>query len=298
MFHRVIWIAICMAVSSQQAWAGERHLVVLVGLTGDGDYRGRMTQAVEQIAAAAPTMLGVKSQNCHLLVSDEEMLGQLKPDLPSKAVCTADNVRTFFAEHSRTWSSDDSAWLVMIGHTQLTETRCQFNVQGRDFTAEDLAGWMKPLPCREQVNILTMPASGTWLLPLKAPGRVNIAATDQNGETTGTEFPYALANILAGKQSFQSLDDLDKDGQRSLLDLYLAVTLEVHSFYKDIERLPTEHAQLDDNGDGKGREVQDPLIPPEPEEGDDPPSPAPTRALVITENSDGALARSISLRVN
>ena len=46
--------------------------------------------------------------------------------------------------------------------------------------------------------------------------------------------------------------DLDKDGQVSLLEAYLAASRQTAEFYKTESRLATEHALLDDNGDGLG----------------------------------------------
>ena len=46
--------------------------------------------------------------------------------------------------------------------------------------------------------------------------------------------------------------DLDKDGQTSLLEAFLAASRGVEDFYKTEGRLATEHALLDDNGDGLG----------------------------------------------
>src|SRR5205085_8481038 len=46
--------------------------------------------------------------------------------------------------------------------------------------------------------------------------------------------------------------DLDKDGQTSLLEAFLMASRRVLEFYKAEGRLATEHALLDDNGDGLG----------------------------------------------
>ena len=46
--------------------------------------------------------------------------------------------------------------------------------------------------------------------------------------------------------------DLDKDGQTSLLEAWLAAAQRTADFYKNEERLATEHSLLDDNGDGLG----------------------------------------------
>jgi hypothetical protein len=46
--------------------------------------------------------------------------------------------------------------------------------------------------------------------------------------------------------------DLDKDGQVSLLEAFLSAAHRTTEFYKTEGRLATEHALIDDNGDGLG----------------------------------------------
>ena len=46
--------------------------------------------------------------------------------------------------------------------------------------------------------------------------------------------------------------DLDKDGQTSFTGGISAAARQVEQFYKEAGRLATEHALLDDNGDGLG----------------------------------------------
>ena len=46
--------------------------------------------------------------------------------------------------------------------------------------------------------------------------------------------------------------DFDKDGQTSLLEAWLAAARHTADFYKNENRLATEHTILDDNGDSKG----------------------------------------------
>ena len=48
--------------------------------------------------------------------------------------------------------------------------------------------------------------------------------------------------------------------------MYLAINLQIHGLFKSLERLQTEHAQLEDNGDGRGSEVQTAYLPIDPEE--------------------------------
>jgi hypothetical protein len=45
---------------------------------------------------------------------------------------------------------------------------------------------------------------------------------------------------------------LDRDGQTSLLEAFIAASARVEEFYKSDNRLATEHALIDDNGDALG----------------------------------------------
>ena len=137
-------------------------------------------------------------------------------------------------------------WLVLIGHGTFDGKEAKFNLRGPDVTATELAAWLKPF--RRPVAVINCASSsGPFLNQLSAPGRVVITATrsgtEQNYARFGEHFAAAIANPEA---------DLDKDGQTSLLEAFLFASSRVAEFYKTEGRLATEHALLDDNGDGLG----------------------------------------------
>ena len=74
-----------------------------------------------------------------------------------------------------------------------------------------------------------------------------VTATRSGYEANATRFGGYLAQAMADPAA-----DLDKDGQTSLLEAFLLASREVAQFYKEAGRLATEHALLDDNGDGLG----------------------------------------------
>ena len=90
-------------------------------------------------------------------------------------------------------------------------------------------------------------ASGPFINALSAPGRVIITATRSGNELNATRFGTYFARAIADPAA-----DLDKDGQTSLLEAYLFASRQVAQFYKESGRLATEHALVDDNGDGLG----------------------------------------------
>jgi hypothetical protein len=93
------------------------------------------------------------------------------------------------------------------------------------------------------------------LKPLAAPGRVVISATEPDLEVNETLFPHKLATALGNPPPYEELDS-DKDGRLTLLDFYLWIARQVAQEYVTGELLATEHALIDDNGDGRGAEVQ------------------------------------------
>jgi hypothetical protein len=137
-------------------------------------------------------------------------------------------------------------WLVFLGHGTYDGRSAKFNLRGPDLSASDLAGVLKP--CQRPLAIIQCAsASGPFLNALSGPNRVIITATRSGYEVNATRFGGYLARAIADPAA-----DLDKDGQTSLLEAFLLASREVAQFYKEAGRLATEHALLDDNGDGLG----------------------------------------------
>ena len=137
-------------------------------------------------------------------------------------------------------------WLVLLGHGTFDGKEAKFNLRGDDLSATELANWMQPF--RRPVAVINCAsASGPFLKPLSAVGRVVITATRSGNEQNYARFGQFLAEAIADPQA-----DLDKDGQTSLLEAFLTASHRVADFYKTEGRLATEHALLDDNGDGLG----------------------------------------------
>jgi len=160
-------------------------------------------------------------------------------------------IRQAFAELSKKLGPDDSLWVFTLGHGNYDGRRAWFHVAGRDPSHEDFGRWLSELRCREQIFWLTQASSGWFVKPLAKPGRIVIAASAADDESNETEFPLALAEVIA--RPLKTLD-VDQDGRLSVAELFTAVVQEVASRFKNGNRLQTEHAQLDDDGDGYGSE--------------------------------------------
>jgi len=137
-------------------------------------------------------------------------------------------------------------WLVLIGHGTFDGRAAKFNLRGPDISAGDLAEWLKPMK-RPVAVIDTASSSAPFLKELSSPERTVITATKSGFEQNFTRFGQYLAEAVVDPRA-----DLDKDGQTSLLEAFLSASHAVSEFYSAAGRLATEHALLDDNGDGLG----------------------------------------------
>lgn len=137
-------------------------------------------------------------------------------------------------------------WLVLLGHGTADAKEAKFNLRGDDVSVSEIVEWLKPFE-RPVVVVCGFSASGAWLKPLAAPGRVIVAATKSASENNYSRFGGYLSQAIA-----DSAADIDKDGETSLLEAWLTAARRTAEFYKEEGRIATEHSLLDDNGDGLG----------------------------------------------
>lgn len=169
----------------------------------------------------------------------------------TRGLMKADFVRTGEALKAKLVSEaskkEGVLWLVLIGHGTFDGREARFNVEGRDFTAEELAGWLKPVE-REVVIIDNASASGAFVKPLSAAKRVIVAATKAGDEVFYPRFGEHFAKAIGGLPEA----DLDQDKEVSVLEAFLYAARQATQFYETEQRISTEHAIIDDNGDGTG----------------------------------------------
>ena len=89
---------------------------------------------------------------------------------------------------------------------------------------------------------------------LSGPGRVIVSATRSRAEKYNTIFAQYFIAALDGHAG-----DRDKNRRVSIWEAFGFATKNVEKWYADQSRIPTEHAVLDDNGDGIFSDDPDPL---------------------------------------
>jgi hypothetical protein len=242
---RILVAALLFASSA--CWGGEpaRYALILVGLPGDAAHEKLFNKTADAWQKWLTESLDFPADNVVRLpaVAAEEV----EKSQPLTAKVIAEQL----TELQTKLQPDDALWVFTLGHGNYDGREAWFHVAGRDPSGTDFGRWLSEVRCREQILWLTHSSSGWFVKPLSQPGRIVIVATAADDESNETEFPHALATVA--ELPVEKLD-ADKDEQVSLAEFFAAVTREVEKRFKSDNRIATEHAQLDDDGDGKGTE--------------------------------------------
>ena len=229
MMKNVIAILLICLCGGHCLFAAERELEVIIvrGADGAEEYGRRFDEQVKlwqeacKKGGATSLVIGTHPKGD----TDAE---QLKGELAKRSASAA-----------------KALWLVFIGHGTIDGREDRFNFRGPDVGSKEIAEWLAPLK-QEIVVVQCASASGGWIKALKGKNRIIITATKGPDEIYFTHFGDHMAKAIGGLAEA----DLDADRQVSLLEAWLFASHQVTDFYEKEGRIATEHAVLEDNGDG------------------------------------------------
>ncbi len=225
------------------AAAQETHVLVIGGLGGDDAYRERFLEWGGSFVDAATERLGVPRD--HIVYLGEKP--EADPRITDRS--SRDNVERVFAEIASKAAPGDHVFIMLIGHGSYTSGESRFNLPGPDLTAEDFALMLDQL-VEQRVSFANVTsASGGFVTALSGPGRAIVTATKTGMERNESVFAGYFISAFTGDGA-----DLDKNGRVSLSEAFEFARTEVAREYESDGRIMTEHALLDDNGDGEGSE--------------------------------------------
>jgi hypothetical protein len=225
----------CAATSARGA---DRYAIVVTGATGESQYAQQYGDWRQSLVSALHDRFGF----------DPSHLDVLYEGADEAHVSSAANVRRAFDLLRGRLHSDDLLLVMLVGHGTFDGADAKFNLVGPDMTSAEWASLLKPLPAR-LVIVDGTAASFPFLEQLAGPRRVVITATDSAAQKFDTVFPEYFIKALTDESA-----DLDKNGRVSIWEAFLGASLRVRRYYEQRGQLATEHALLDDNGDGQGRE--------------------------------------------
>ena len=231
--------------SLEQVSAQEQtHALIVVGLGGNADYRDRFHNQAVALREALTSKHGMLTEHVTYLGERPESAPEVVTDKS-----TRDNVLSYLSKIAQQMGSSDRLRVILIGHGTSDQAEARFNVTGPDLAPSDLQMALTGFPTQTLALVHTGSASGGFLGPLSGPNRIIITATRTQRERNATEFAQFFVEAITGENA-----DLDKDERVSLLEAYQYAREEVVRFYEDENEILTEHAVLDDNGDGTGSE--------------------------------------------
>lgn len=233
---------------------GTRRALVICGLPGDADHRKLFGDSLALFYGGLAGH-GFLAENVHVLWADEPAEKDGPGIKASRGISSRENIAKTAAELQATTQPADVLWVIVLGHAHYDGRYSWLNIPGDDIHQLDFGRLFEGIRCREQVFFITTSVSGYYLKPLAMPGRIVITATEADLEVNETLYPHKLARALSGAVSYGEME-MDRDGNLSLLDLYLWVAKDTAQEYLSGTLISTEHALIDDNGDGRGSEIQ------------------------------------------
>jgi len=218
------------------------YTVIVVGIGGTAPFRESFHAEAAQIYTALTTQHGLSTDDVIYLGERVETAPDMISDVSTRA-----NVLKVLGEIAQKAGPTDRLLVVLIGHGTDQGGEAQFNVSGPDLTPTDFELAGMAFPSQALALVHTGSASGGWVQPLAGPNRIVIAATRTARELNATEFGQFFAQAMSGEGA-----DLDHDQRISLLEAFQFAKTEVERYYQEQNEMLTEHAVLDDNGDGNG----------------------------------------------
>jgi hypothetical protein len=213
------------------ALAQTTHLVVITGVPGDDEHAKQFDTWAKTFIDAAKNKDAVADAN----------ITYLSGSGASKA-----GVEKAFADLTARVKPGDGVVVLLIGHGSFNGSQAAFNLPGPDLTVDEWAKLLGRLPSQHVAFVNTSSSSGAFLPAIAAPGRVVVTATKTGGERNETVFAEYFVAAFA-----DSAADRDRNGHVSIGEAFEYAKAKVVQAFQQKGLLLTEHATLDDGGEGR-----------------------------------------------
>ncbi len=273
--HRATRRALAVALGFLAAGGAhaDAYHVILCGSGGQPEYTKRFRQWGDRLKEALVTQLDVPASRVILLTEPKS------EDSQSPTATNIENIRAVFEGLGPQLLPTDDLVVYLIGHGSYLKETSKFHIPGPDLTAAALDGMLAELPARYTLVLNSTASSAGFVNVLSGANRIICTATKSVSEFNATEFMRFFIEALEDGSA-----DRNHDERISFLEACEQAAELTASWYASENLLATEHAILDDNGDGLGSRLP---IAAYFDEGRD-----PDAALVF----DGSLADQIYLK--
>lgn len=217
-----------------------REAVLIQGTSGEPQFAELHRGWLDQLSATLRDKFQLESAHLTVLA---ERAGE------GEQRATAVNVKATFERLAQSLQEPDILFVMLIGHGTADNTTAKFNLVGPDLTVEEWSDLLQPIKSRV-VFVNSSSASFPFAKGLTGDRRIVMTATRNIAEKYSTFFPDAFVQALNAPEA-----DLDKNNRISMWEAFFYASRMVKDHYEELGQLSTEHALLEDNGDGVGRDA-------------------------------------------
>lgn len=227
---------------------GQTSVVIVSGLAGDQAHRDKFHRWAVSFIDAAQDRFGIPEERIAYLAESES----IAPDrIDGKS--TKENIQQVLTDMALEAAPGETVFILLIGHGSFQGEESRLSLPGPDMSSADFAKTLDQFTAQLVALVNTTSASGDFIKDLSAPNRTIVTATASPFERNETIFGQYFVEAFV-----EDVADVDKDERISLLEAFEYARHEVVRAYEEQGLLLTEHAMLDDNGDGEGSAEPDP----------------------------------------
>lgn len=227
-------------ILSAQARPPRTSFLIIAGVGGEPRLSQQFMRWSRALVSTATTRFGVPDSLVILLAEDST---QARVNARS----SRDNILAQLTRLASAARAGDRVVVILFGHGSTQGEVSRFNVPGPDITPDDFRMALAPMRDASLIFVNTTSASGDFVKSLAGANRTIITATRSGREQNETLFPQYFVAALTS-----DVADVDKDGRANLLEAFTYARREVERVFEQGNRIATEHALLDDDGDGVG----------------------------------------------
>lgn len=244
---RALLVALLLSLTLTPVLPAQTRLVVISGLGGEAGYSRAFAQWSAALAEAGRTRFGLPEASITWLGEDTTAKSALY-----RGRATRVNIERAMEAAARGAGANDQVVIVLIGHGSGEGEETRISLPGPDVTAADFGRMLARFPTQRVAFVNLTSGSGDMLRVLAGPRRIIVTATKSAFERNESRFAEHFVTAFASNGA-----DADKDQRISMLEAFRFAVAETKRFYETDSRLVTEHAQLDDDGDGMGTATPD-----------------------------------------
>jgi hypothetical protein len=251
----------------------ESYHVILCGSGGEQEFCEKFYDWGTRLEKAIVSRLDVEGSNVFLLTEAQD------GDADALVTTSLETIQTVLEIVQEKSTVEDEVYVYFIGHGSYFNSIPRFHIPGPDLTAELFGGLIEDIEARYLVIVNGASSSAAFINTLSGPKRIICTATKSATEYNATEFMGFWVEALEDGSA-----DRDRDERISVYELCQQAAELTDAWYIGNGYISTEHALLDDNGDGLGTRLSWDMV-----AGFDPNDPK-------NAERDGALARSCYLK--